>query len=116
MPFSPGWPFLAFLLFLTTAWSHSFENGSITEEMFQAYQLVERGSMFSKPQPDNVHCVIVAVGDVHGNLDNLKKVLYMAGVTDMAGNWKKSEPFTDPREKWKNPPHFLVQVGDLMDR
>ena len=110
--------FLAFLLFFTTAWSYSFENGSIAEDMFQAYQLVERGSGLSQPlsELEQVHRVIVAVGDVHGNLDNLKKVLHMAGVTDAAGNWEKSERFTDPHEKWKNPPQFLVRVGDLMDR
>ena len=121
MPFSPGWTFLVFLLFFTTVSSYSFlENVTIAEDMFRAYVKragAPQGGQATQPEElEEIHRVIVAIGDVHGNLDNLKKVLHMAGVTDTAGNWEKSERFTDPREKWRNPPQFFVQVGDLMDR
>lgn len=114
MPLSARWTFLALLLFLNTARSYGFENVTIDEEMLWA-NLVERGATNSKSENHESHLHIVAIGDVHGNLDNLKKVLYMAGVTDAAGNWEKSGP-TDTRQKWEQPPDFLVQVGDIMDR
>lgn len=66
------------LLFLNTARSYGFENVTIDEEMLWA-NLVERGATNSKVKDHKSHLHIVAVGDVHGNLDNLKKVLYMAG-------------------------------------
>ncbi|KAF8751828.1 Calcineurin-like phosphoesterase [Rhizoctonia solani] len=46
---------------------------------------------------------IVAVGDLHGDLANMKKVLSMAGVINQAGNWSGNVD-------------FLVQTGDMIDR
>ncbi|QRV75188.1 hypothetical protein RhiJN_03203 [Ceratobasidium sp. AG-Ba] len=46
---------------------------------------------------------IVAVGDLHGDLVNMKKVLTMAGVIDRAGNWSGDVD-------------FFVQTGDIVDR
>ena len=46
---------------------------------------------------------IVAVGDVHGDVPTLKKVLVEAGVLDAAGAWVGGDT-------------VLVQVGDLIDR
>ena len=119
MLLSPRWTFLTLLLFSNTARSYGFENVTIEEDMFRA-NLVERADAPGREtmQIGEVDRHIVAIGDVHGNLDNLKKVLYMAGVTDKAGNWGKSEHSTTDRvrENWEDPPDFLVQVGDIMDR
>ncbi|KAG6812964.1 hypothetical protein H0H92_015083 [Tricholoma furcatifolium] len=46
---------------------------------------------------------IVAVGDLHGDLPNAKKVLQFAGVTDASG-------------KWSGNVDFFVQTGDIIDR
>ncbi|KAF8686073.1 Calcineurin-like phosphoesterase [Rhizoctonia solani] len=46
---------------------------------------------------------IVAVGDLHGDLANMKKVFSMAGVINQAGNWSGNVD-------------FLVQTGDMIDR
>ena len=121
MPLSPRWPFLVLLLFSNTARSYSFENVTIDEDMFRA-NLVKRADAPGRETTQNGEFDrhIVAIGDVHGNLDNLKKVLYMAWVTDdlKAGNWGRSKSATpDPEgEKWQEPPDFLVQVGDIMDK
>ena len=121
MPFSPGRTFLVFLLFFTTAWSYGFsENVTITEDMFRAYikrtDASQGGQTTELKEPEEFNRLIVAIGDIHGNLENLEKVLYMAGVTNKAGDWEESETFTDRGKIWKNPPQFLVQVGDLMDK
>ena len=117
MPLSPGWTFLALLLFLNTARSYVFENVTLDRDMFWA-QLAGRADEPHGKQAMQVEEVkhrIVAVGDVHGSLGNLKRVLRMAGVTDMADKWRKSES-TDVRQKWQEPPDYLVQVGDIMDK
>ncbi|KAG9093790.1 hypothetical protein FS749_013742 [Ceratobasidium sp. UAMH 11750] len=46
---------------------------------------------------------IVAVGDLHADLVNMKKVLRMAGVINDAGDWSGSVD-------------FFVQTGDIVDR
>ncbi|KAG8744551.1 hypothetical protein FRC12_014775 [Ceratobasidium sp. 428] len=46
---------------------------------------------------------IVAVGDLHGDLRNMKKVLTMAGVINHAGDWSGNVD-------------FFVQTGDIIDR
>ena len=46
---------------------------------------------------------IVAVGDLHGDFGNTKKVLEMSGVVDKAG-------------KWTGGVDFFVQTGDIIDR
>jgi len=46
---------------------------------------------------------IVAVGDLHGDLDNTLKVLQMMQVIDIHGHWKGGST-------------ILVQTGDLVDR
>ncbi|KEP51008.1 serine-threonine protein phosphatase [Rhizoctonia solani 123E] len=46
---------------------------------------------------------IVAIGDLHGDLVNMKKVLSMAGVINEDGNWSRNVD-------------FLVQTGDMVDR
>ena len=51
------------------------------------------------PQPDR----IVAIGDLHADLDNAIAVLALAGVTDSKGHWTGGET-------------VLVQTGDLTDR
>ncbi|RDB26317.1 hypothetical protein Hypma_006636 [Hypsizygus marmoreus] len=52
-------------------------------------------------QPFTRH--IVAVGDLHGDLPNARRVLNFAGVADEYGNWTGD---TD----------FFVQTGDIIDR
>ncbi|KAJ9057679.1 hypothetical protein DSO57_1020415 [Entomophthora muscae] len=47
---------------------------------------------------------IVAVGDIHGDITNAKKVMHMAGATDKEGNWIGGSDLT------------LVQTGDVLDR
>lgn len=44
---------------------------------------------------------IVAVGDLHGDLVNMKKVLTMAGVLNDAGDWSGNVD-------------FFVQTGDII--
>lgn len=46
---------------------------------------------------------IVAVGDLHGDFGNARKVLEMSGVVDKAG-------------KWTGDVDFFVQTGDIIDR
>lgn len=46
---------------------------------------------------------IVAVGDIHGDLDNAGRVLEMAGVVDEDGNWSGNID-------------VFVQTGDIIDR
>ena len=46
---------------------------------------------------------IVAVGDLHGDFGNARKVLEMSGVIDKEG-------------KWTGQVDFFVQTGDIIDR
>ena len=46
---------------------------------------------------------IVAVGDLHGDYGNALKVLQMAGVVDIEGNWAGGAD-------------LFVQTGDIIDR
>jgi len=46
---------------------------------------------------------IVAVGDLHGDFGNARKVLEMSGVIDEGG-------------KWTGQVDFFVQTGDIIDR
>ena len=46
---------------------------------------------------------IVAVGDLHGDLPNAKKVLQFSGITDSNGDWTGDVD-------------FFVQTGDIIDR
>lgn len=46
---------------------------------------------------------IVAVGDLHGDLPNARRVLEFSGVTDSYGNWTGEVD-------------FFVQTGDIIDR
>ncbi|THH09178.1 hypothetical protein EW146_g8759 [Bondarzewia mesenterica] len=60
-------------------------------------------------QPNNVYDVpehrsrIVAVGDLHGDIENAQKVLQLAGVVDSAGAWSGDVD-------------VFVQTGDIIDR
>jgi hypothetical protein len=46
---------------------------------------------------------IVAVGDLHGDMRNARKVLQFSGVVDEAGDWTGDVD-------------FFVQTGDIIDR
>jgi len=46
---------------------------------------------------------IVAVGDLHGDLPNARKVLQFSGVTDAMGNWTGEVD-------------IFAQTGDIIDR
>jgi len=46
---------------------------------------------------------IVAVGDLHGDMPNAKRVLEFSGVVDEYGNWTGNVD-------------FFVQTGDIIDR
>ena len=46
---------------------------------------------------------IVAVGDIHGDFGNARKVLEMSGVIDKEGSWTGNVD-------------FFVQTGDIIDR
>jgi hypothetical protein len=46
---------------------------------------------------------LVAIGDLHGDLDQAKKAFHLAGVTDAAGKWNGGNA-------------TLVQTGDVLDR
>jgi hypothetical protein len=46
---------------------------------------------------------IVAVGDLHGDIENAQKVLEMAGVVDSDG-------------RWSGDVDVFVQTGDIIDR
>ncbi|KAA1067176.1 hypothetical protein PGT21_012415 [Puccinia graminis f. sp. tritici] len=76
------------------------------------------GSSKAKPKPKKNHHTqhqsspsnlkkfssrIVAVGDLHGDLDHAVRVLRMAGVVDL-------------RNQWIGGPSILVQTGDIVDR
>lgn len=57
----------------------------------------------SKKANDDESSRIVAVGDIHGNLDSFQAILRRAGIIDAAGKWKGGET-------------TLVQTGDFLDR
>src|ERR1700733_10486215 len=46
---------------------------------------------------------IVAVGDLHGDLPNARRVLHFSGIVDEYGNWTGHAD-------------FFVQTGDIIDR
>ena len=46
---------------------------------------------------------IVAIGDLHGDLENARKAMRMAGVIDASDNWTGAVD-------------FFVQTGDILDR
>jgi len=46
---------------------------------------------------------VVAVGDLHGDLPNARRVLQFSGVTDDRGDWSGNVD-------------FFVQTGDIIDR
>lgn len=62
---------------------------------------VEGGEITLGREPFSRH--IVAVGDLHGDLPNARKVLKFAGVTDEKGDWSGDVD-------------FFVQTGDIIDR
>ncbi|RNF00281.1 serine/threonine protein phosphatase [Trypanosoma rangeli] len=68
---------------------------------------------------------IVAVGDVHGDTDNFRKILSMAGLISYSSNTDKNviwKPMWNEREIELHKTHFtklrttLIQMGDLIDR
>jgi len=59
--------------------------------------------MQGEPQADVFVRRIVAVGDLHGDFGNTRKVLEMSGVIDNEGNWTGNVD-------------FFVQTGDIIDR
>jgi hypothetical protein len=57
-----------------------------------------------EPNPDGQFTRrIVAVGDLHGDLVNMKKVLKMAGVLNETGDWSGNVD-------------FFVQTGDMIGK
>lgn len=46
---------------------------------------------------------IVAVGDLHGDLPNARRVLHFSGIVDEYGNWTGHAD-------------FFIQTGDIIDR
>ncbi|ODO09337.1 hypothetical protein I350_02937 [Cryptococcus amylolentus CBS 6273] len=67
------------------------------------YLLLRRSSPQEPPARAAFRQRLVAVGDLHGDIDNAKKVLRMAKVIDESSNWAAG---TD----------ILVQTGDIVDR
>ncbi|ESL11021.1 serine/threonine protein phosphatase [Trypanosoma rangeli SC58] len=68
---------------------------------------------------------IVAIGDVHGDADNFRKILSMAGLISYSSNTDKNviwKPMWGEREIELHKNHFtklrttLIQMGDLIDR
>ncbi|KAG5646939.1 hypothetical protein DXG03_001662 [Asterophora parasitica] len=71
-------------------------SGASYEDLFE--QVFGSGG---ERQPFTRH--IVAVGDLHGDFPNARKVLQFSGVTDAFGNWTGHAD-------------FFVQTGDIIDR
>ncbi|KAF8631376.1 hypothetical protein AX15_002431 [Amanita polypyramis BW_CC] len=102
---------LLFLFFsLGRVWGNpegSLDNVTTTENMFEArrtawdpaYSHPNSPSTNSKP----FHRHIVAVGDLHGDLANARRVLEFSGVTNKNGDWSGKVD-------------FFVQTGDIIDR
>lgn len=75
------------------------------------FALVLTPQPFPEPSPIEVQAPvsngftrhIVAVGDLHGDLGNARKVLQFSGVTDEFGDWAGGVD-------------FFVQTGDIIDR
>ena len=63
----------------------------------------ERSEGADAPAPKVTHARVVAVGDLHGDLDNALAVLRLAGVVDANGRWSGGNT-------------ILVQTGDTTDR
>ena len=72
--------------------AHSYGHGGLKQETEEEP---------SGREPFSRH--IVAVGDLHGDLPNARKVLKFAGVTDEKGDWSGDVD-------------FFVQTGDIIDR
>lgn len=74
-------------------------------------KLAEQAQSFSPPSaevkaPDTFPSFtrhIVAVGDLHGDLPNARKVLHFSGVVDDFGDWTGHAD-------------YFVQTGDIIDR
>ncbi|EKF39537.1 serine/threonine protein phosphatase, putative [Trypanosoma cruzi marinkellei] len=74
--------------------------------------------------PVEIHRII-AVGDVHGDTDNFRKILSMAGIISYSSNTDKKvlwKPMWDEKEIELHKRHHtklrstLIQMGDLIDR
>jgi hypothetical protein len=83
------------------------ELGQINQQPLQASRLPNSDHHASDIQGDHPEDAfvrrIVAVGDLHGDFGNARKVLEMSGVVDEAG-------------KWTGDVDFFVQTGDIIDR
>lgn len=77
---------------------HSYGQGKQEQEIKGEHQ---DDAENSGREPFSRH--IVAVGDLHGDLPNARKVLKFAGVTDEKGDWSGDVD-------------FFVQTGDIIDR
>ena len=83
--------------------SHSRSSGSSSEEKAKPYKSLheEIHSYQGSRTPYTRH--IVAVGDLHGDLPNARRVLKFSDVIDEFDNWSGNID-------------FFVQTGDIIDR
>ncbi|KAM6490534.1 Metallo-dependent phosphatase-like protein [Amanita muscaria] len=102
----PG-PFLVILsLILASVWARQTASNNATtgEKMLNAFQTVHgSGKLENSKNPKPFHRHIVAVGDLHGDMANARRVLEFSGVTDKNGEWSGKAD-------------FFVQTGDIIDR
>lgn len=70
-------------------------------QLFQPGQVPIHIPASYQPKPFTRH--IVAVGDLHGDFPNARKVLQFSGVID-------------DKETWSGDVDFFVQTGDIIDR
>ena len=107
MSLSQQCAFLLLSFLLSGVWgSHeaSLDNATTTEGMFGAHRTAwspAHSLPATNLKPFRRH--IVAVGDLHGDLANAKRVLEFSGVTDKKGDWSGNVD-------------FFVQTGDIIDR
>ncbi len=97
------------ILSLVLAGARNIDDNSTTSEIFAGYETLppQQEFMFSDPQyvgskkPFRRH--IVAIGDLHGDMQNARRVLEFSGVVD-------------ENLDWSGKVDILVQTGDIIDR
>lgn len=96
-----------FTLLLVALGAYCVFRFDVAAQLFSYSQLLQPGQVpihipqSHEPKPYTRH--IVAVGDLHGDFPNARKVLQFSGVIDDKGAWSGDVD-------------FFVQTGDIIDR
>lgn len=103
---SHAWPYNPFWFLAThpdnSVSEHQSQQPFLTSDR-QQIPFVGNPHVHAEPGENAFVRRIVAVGDLHGDMGNARKVLNMAGVIDENGDWTGNVD-------------YFVQTGDIIDR